>query len=553
MRTPKSAARTTLALSALALAPNFASAQNAPKVPIAPNTTKPNVIVVLVDDMGFSDIGCYGGEIPTPNIDALAAGGVKFTQFYNTARCSPSRAALLTGLYPHQAGMGYLDNMVVKGSDGITGKLSDRAVTIAEALQSAGYFTAHTGKWHMGQNRGSAPWERGFDRSLSSAVGAIFFPDQGSREGTSIALNGEALPLDSPKLGEYWYSTYLWNDWGLRFIDEARAEKKPFFLYLAHPAPHFPLMAPQEDIAKFRGKYLVGWDKLREARYQRQIEMGLIDPKWKLAPRPPEMPAWDTLRDEEKERFDTMMAIYAAMVNDVDKSVGVLVDGLKARGEYENTLILFMSDNGGNAETGPNGRTQAAPLGGPASKVFLGMNWATLNNTPFRRYKHFIHEGGIATPLIAHWPKGIPRSRNGQWEKQPGHFVDIMPTILQVTGAKYPTTYKGNAIYPMQGESLVPEFSGWEVPRKKPIFWEHEGNRGVRDGKWKLVSRHTEGWELYDMDADRTEETDLAAAQPQRVQAMAMQWDAWAKASVVDEWPGPKYSDWGDAIKSLSE
>ena len=265
---------------------------------------------------------------------------MKFTQFYNTARCSPSRAALMTGLYPHQAGMGYLDNMVVKGSDGITGKLSDRAVTIAEALQSAGYFTAMSGKWHMGQTHGSPPWQRGFDRSLSSIVGAIYYPDQAGRDGIPIALNGEELPLDSPRLGKDWYSTYLWNNWGLRFIDEARAAKKPFFLYLAHTAPHFPLMAPQEDIAKFRGRYLIGWDKLRAARYQRQIEMGLIDPNWKMAPRPPEMPAWETLADEQKDRFDNMMAIYAAMVNDVDKSIGVLVDGLKARGEYDNTLIF---------------------------------------------------------------------------------------------------------------------------------------------------------------------------------------------------------------------
>ena len=209
-----------------------------------------------------------------------------------------------------------------------------------------------------------------------------------------------------------------------------------------------------------------------------------------------------------------------------------------------------MSDNGGNAETGPDGQTQGAPLGGPKSKVFLGMDWATLNNTPFRRYKHFIHEGGIATPLIAHWPHGIPASRNGQWEKQPGHFVDIMPTITQITGATYPQKYKGHDIYPMQGESLVPSWSRWAVPRRKSIFWEHEGNRGVREGQWKLVLRHTQEWELYDMDADRTEENDLAAQQPRRVQTMAAQWDAWAKASVVEEWPGPKYSDWGDAIRA---
>ncbi len=535
----------TLATGVTALGAVAIAAQPAVAAPAA----RPNVVVILVDDMGWSDIGCYGSEIPTPNLDNLAATGLRFTQFYNTARCSPSRASLITGLYPHRAGLGYLEPLVIKDSEGTTGRLSDRAVTIGEALQPAGYFTAMSGKWHMGQTHGTPPWKRGFDRSLSSMHGAIYFPDQKPEPNNPLALNGEELPLDSPKLGENWYSTTLFKDFGLRFIDEAQQAKKPFFLYLPFCAPHFPLMAPQADIAKFKGKYLVGWDKLRAARYQRQIQMGLIDPKWPLSARPPATPAWDTLDDAEKERFDGIMSVYAAMVSDMDKSVGMLVDGLKKRGVYDNTLILFMSDNGGNAESGPRGIAQGDPLGGPQSNVFEGMDWATLSNTPFRRYKHFIHEGGISTPLIAHWPDGIPKSRNGQLEKQPGHFVDIMPTVLAVTGAKYPTTYNGHQIYPMDGVSLIPDFAGKKQARSKPIFWEHEGNRGVRNGKWKLVSKYLDPWELYDVEADRTEQHDLVKQQPKLVAKMGAQWDAWAKSSHVDQWTGPRRADWGDVTR----
>ena len=535
----------TLATGVAALSAVAVAAPGAVAAPAA----RPNVVVVLVDDMGWSDISCYGGEISTPNIDNLAASGLRFTQFYNTARCSPSRASLITGLYPHRAGMGYLDDLVVKDSEGTTGRLSDRAVTIGEALQPAGYFTAMSGKWHMGQTHGTPPWKRGFDRSLSSTHGAVYFPDQKEEKNNPLALNGENLPLNSPILGENWYSTYLFKDYGLRFVDEARAEKKPFFLYLPFCAPHFPLMAPQEDIAKFKGKYLVGWDKLREERYQRQIKMGLIDPKWPLSPLPPDVPAWDTQSDAEKERFDGIMSVYAAMVSDMDKSVGMLVDGLKKRGVYDNTLILFMSDNGGNAESGPRGIADGDPLGGPHSRVFEGQDWATLSNTPFRRYKHFIHEGGISTPLIAHWPDGIPAARNGQLEKQPGHFVDIMPTVLAVTGAKYPKTYKGNEIYPMDGVSLIPDFAGKKQTRPKPIFWAHEGNRGVRQDKWKLVAKYLDPWELYDLAADRTEQHDLVGQQPKLAAKMAAQWETWAKSSHVDEWTGPRRADSGDVTR----
>ena len=318
---------------------------------------------------------------------------------------------------------------------------------------------------------------------------------------------------------------------------------------MAYNAPHFPLMAPQADIARYRGKYLQGWDKLREARYRRQIKLGLIDAKWPMAPRPPDVPAWDSLAPKEKARFDNMMAIYAAIIDDMDKSVGMLVEGLRQRGVLDNTLILFMSDNGGNAESGPRGITEGEPLGSSQSKVFIGMDWATLSNTPFRRYKHFIHEGGIATPLIVHWPKGIPKKRNGQIERQPGHFVDIMPTVLEATGAKYPQTYNGHEIYAMDGISLLPALAGKKLQRTKPIFWAHEGNRGIRVGNWKLVSKYLDAWELYDVEADRTEQHDLIKQNPQLAASLAAQWDAWAKVSAVDEWTGPRRSDWGDVMR----
>jgi arylsulfatase A-like enzyme len=520
------------------------------------NTARPNVVVILVDDMGWSDIGSYGGEIPTPNLDALAAKGVRFTQFYNTARCSPSRASLLTGLYPHQAGMGHLDNIVREGSSGTTGRLNEHCVTMAEVLREAGYFTAMGGKWHLGQQNGTPPWQRGFDRVLNLRAGGIFFPNQNFQGGGDeltrrgqepLYLDGKPIPHDSAVLGQNWYATFLWSDFGLKFVDEARKANKPFFLYLPHNAPHFPLMAPQELIAKYRGKYKAGWDRLREERYRRQIKMGLIDARWPLSTRGTESPAWDSLSDQEKERFDHLMAVYAAMIEAIDTSVGALVKGLQARGAFDNTLILFLSDNGGNAESGPQGRFNGDPPGGPNSNLYLGMNWATLNNTPFRRFKHFTHEGGISTPLIAHWPQGIPRNRHNKIEHQPGHLVDLMATVVDLTGAKYPREFKGQTIQPMEGVSLRPAFAGRALKRTQPIFWEHEGNRAIRSGKWKLVSKYLDGWELYDITADRVERNDLAAKHPDIVKKLTAEWEAWARRANVDQWTGPRRTNWGDA------
>lgn len=493
----------------------------------------PNIVVILVDDMGWSDIGCYGSEIPTPNLDTLAKNGICFTQFYNTGRCSPTRASLLTGHYPHQAGMGNLDDKVIPGHPGFQGKLAHSSATMAEVLKEAGYFTAMTGKWHLGHSKGCTPPARGFDRSLNLARGGVhFFNQSASADRRDLFLNGEPKPINDPMFGE-WYGSDLWTEWGLKFLDEARAAKKPFFLYLAHTAPHFPLMAPEADIAKFRGKYLAGWDQLREERRRRQIAMGLVDAKWPLTPLSSDTAAWDQVPETERKRFDDLMAIYAAMVHVMDRSVGTLVEGLRQRGELDNTLILFLSDNGGNAESGPNGRYEGKQPGGPNSTVFLGQNWATLNNAPFRKWKHYVHEGGTATPLIAHWPAGIAAAQRGKLNHQPGHLIDVMPTVVELAQAKYPAQINGHAIEAMEGASLTPALAGNPFPRAQPIFFNHEDNRAVRDGQWKIVALKGQPWELYDLAADRTELNDLAAKQPERVAAMAAQYKEWATRTHV--------------------
>ena len=490
---------------------------------------KPNVIVILVDDMGFSDLGCYGGEIPTPHLDALAAGGLRFTQFYNTARCCPTRATLLTGLYSHQAGVGHMTND--KGQPGYQGRLNNSCVTMAEVLRPAGYFTAMTGKWHVGQNYGVTPWGRGFERSLNAAAGGFFFPDHPRAE---LFLNGEKIANDDSRLPQPWYSSDLWTSFGLKFIDEAVTAKKPFYLHLCHNAPHFSLQAPAETIAKFRGKYKEGWGTLRDRRLARQVELGIINAAWKKSPRPREIKLWRNHTPEEQDRFDHIMAVYAACVHRMDQAVGDLVAGLKAREVLDNTLILFMSDNGGNAEAGPNGRTIGDPATGN-SDWFCGESWAFLQNTPFRRYKHYVHEGGISTPLIAHWPAGI--AARGELRHQPAHLIDILPTVVDVSGAAYPETFNEKPIQPPEGVSLTTAFRNEPLPRDT-IYWEHEGNAAARQGDMKLVRvSRTGAWELYDLKADRTEQHDLAGERPEEVRELAAKWDAWAKRANVVPYP----------------
>jgi arylsulfatase A-like enzyme len=491
----------------------------------------PNVVVILVDDMGYSDLGCYGSEIPTPNLDGLAASGVRFTSFYNTGRCCPTRAALLTGLYPHQAGVGHM--MEDKGVPGYRGRLNDSAATIAEVLKGAGYFTAMTGKWHVGQHAGVAPWTRGFDRSLNSAVGGFYFAEHPRAE---LFLNGEHLRKEDPRIPAKWYSTDLWTDYGLRFIDEALAAGKPFYLHLCHNAPHFSLQAPAEDIARFRGKYRAGFDAVRAERFRRQKELGIVGAGCELAPRPDQVKAWESCSEEEKDRFDHIMAVYAAVVYRMDRAVGDLVAGLKKRGVLDDTLILFMSDNGGNAEAGPEGRTVGDPSEG-RSDWFSGMSWAYVQNTPYRLFKHYNHEGGIGTPLIAHWPRGIA-ARN-ELRAQPAHLVDIMATCVEVSGAAYPKTIRGETVPPMEGKSLVGAFANQPIDREA-LYWEHEGNAAVRAGDLKLVRNGQKGkWELYDLGRDRSELRDLSADRPSDVSRLSALWDAWAVRTHVLPAPEP--------------
>ncbi|WP_031530056.1 arylsulfatase [Dyadobacter crusticola] len=487
---------------------------------------KPNIIVILADDLGYADLGCYGSEIPTPNLDKLAQNGVRLTSFYNTARCCPTRAALLTGVYSHQAGIGHM--MDDKGADhpAYRGQLNDKSVTIAEVMKSAGYFTAMTGKWHVGQPHGTVPWKRGFDKSLNAPAGGFYY---GDGKNAKIFLNGEELANDSDQLPANWYTTDLWTDFGLRFIDNALEEKKPFLLYLAHNAPHFPLQAPEEDIAKFRGKYLKGWEKLRQERYEKQIRLGLMDPSWKLPPANPNIPRWESLSDADKKRYDDMMAIYAAVIYRLDKSIGHLVAGLKKRGVFDDTVILFVSDNGGNAEPGMEGRYEGEKPGDSQSTVFLGQGWAEAACTPFWAYKHHTHEGGISSPGIISWPAGIPASRNGKFEKQPAHIIDIMATLVDLGGATYPAEFNGKKILPLEGASLKPAFTGKPINRKKPIFWEHEGNRAIRDGKWKLVAEKTEKWQLYDVEKDRSELYDQFEKQPETAKKLVAKYEEWYK------------------------
>jgi arylsulfatase len=521
-----------------------------------PPARSPNVVILLADDMGFSDIGCYGGEISTPNIDALAAGGVRLTSFYNAGRCCPSRAALLTGLYPHQAGMGW---MTSKSLDlpGYRDDLSRDAVTIAEVLRGAGYSTYMCGKWHVSKTDlptgpdDNWPRQRGFDRFYGTNKGGAgyFDPQKLVRDDTPISA-----PSDPQYQPAHYYYTDAIADQASRFIHEhpQRQADKPFFLYVAFTAPHWPLHAPAAAVAKYKGKYDAGYQAIREKRFARQKQLGLVPADAELSPI---AGRWDEQKNKPWEA--RCMEVYAAQDELMDAGVGRIVAALKSDKQLDNTLIVFLSDNGGCAEkTGresrPAGAQPAAEgvhppltrdgrtirdgkavLPGPDDTfIAYGMNWANVSNTPFRQYKHWVHEGGISTPLIAHWPGGI--SRRGEIENQPGHVIDLMPTCIALAGASYPREFNGHAIKSMQGISLMPALVGEPLRRETPLFWEHEGNRAIRDGQWKLVARGADGpWELYDMTTDRAELHDLADAQPQRVKELSTQWQHWAETNGV--------------------
>jgi arylsulfatase A-like enzyme len=483
---------------------------------------KPNIILIMADDMGFSDLGCYGSEIATPNIDRLAKNGVRFTQFYNTARCCPTRAALLTGLYNHQAGIGHMVND--RGRDGYRGYLNNKCVTIAEAIRPAGYTPLMVGKWHVGENKPHWPLDRGFERYFGLISGASnYWRLDGNRQ---MAVDDKRYVPDSPKF----YMTDAFSENAVKFVDEYGRKPNPYFLYLAYTSPHWPLHAWPEDIAKYRGKYLKGWDRLRQERHERQLGMGLVDKNWPMTQRDPKVPSWDEVSN--KDEWDLRMAVYAAQIDRMDQGIGRVLDKVKQLGQEQDTLVMFICDNGGCAEENIGGEKPGAP--GPAdSFTSYRTPWANASNTPFRLYKHWVHEGGIASPLVAHWPAAI--TRKNQFVTRPSHLIDMMATCMDVSGGAYPTAHKGQPVLPMEGESIMKAVNG-QKQRSKPLYWEHEGNRAARDGDWKLVSRYPGDWELFNLNSDRTETNNLAGKDPSRVQKMSNMYDAWARRCGVVPW-----------------
>lgn len=537
---------------------------------------RPNIVLIMSDDMGYSDIGCYGGEIDTPNLDRLAEGGLRFTQFYNTGRCCPTRASLLTGLYPHQAGVGHM--MRDQGLPGYQGDLNDRCRTIAEVLGRAGYATYISGKWHVtpypSQSKANWPLQRGFDRFFGTIHGAgSFYDPNGLARGNTFIPPHEAGPEFTND--NFYYTDAISANAG-RYIREHqdRSPDKPFFLYVSYTAPHWPMQAPPEDIAEYEGVYDEGWDTIREARYERMRRMGLIREEWGLSPRDPVVAPWSESENREWNR--RCMEVYAAMVDRMDRGIGRIVEALERTENLEDTLVLYLHDNGACAErlgrrgdftprpkepVEPMGRDelqtkmipeftregypvrqgQGVMPGSADTYIAYGRGWANASNTPFREYKHWVHEGGIATPLIAHWPEGIDRA--GEFVRQPGHLVDIMATCVELGEADYPQRVDGREIRPLQGVSLTPAFEGNKLSREEPIFFEHEGNRALRDGRWKLVAKGAgSGWELYDMEAERSELNDLAEERPELTMQMAEQWERMAERFNVLPWPwNPQY------------
>jgi len=498
----------------------------------------PNIVVILVDDMGWSDVGAYGGEIETPHLDALAKGGLRFTQFYNTARCCPTRAALLTGLYPHQAGIGHM--VANDGIPSYQGYLNDQCVTIAEVLRPAGYTTLMAGKWHVGSAPGHWPLDRGFDRFWGTpSGGGVYFKDT-LKIRTEVFFVEGAKRIEPP---DDLYVTETFADRAIEFVDEAVTRtKKPFFLYVAHIAPHWPLQAKPVDIAKYAGRYDLGWDAVREKRIARQKEMGLVASDAVLSPRDPQAKPWNEIPVAARKELAHRMEIYAAQIDSIDQNIGRLVAKLKQLGQFENTLILFLSDNGSSAEGGPGGFSRGqpgAPIGSGLSYASAGLEWASAADTPYRKFKIATHEGGIATPLIAHWPVGI-RGRN-EVRHQVGHVIDIMPTLVELAGATYPIVRDGRSTLPPEGRSLVPALTGASGLESRPLFWEHEGNKAVRQGDWKAVAESRGPWELYNLRTDRVEARDLAAENPEKVRELTALWQKWAERCGV--W------DWGDLQK----
>lgn len=503
---------------------------------------RPNIVLIMADDMGFSDIGCYGGEIATPNLDSLAQRGMRFTQFYNGARCCPTRAQLLTGLYPHQTGIGFMEptngyNKHFKHVPEYQGFLNRRCVTLAEVLKSAGYQTMMTGKWHVGTQPGQRPLDRGFDRffGLYGGASSFFFPHE-----------GQIIDQDKPfwPLPDDFYTTDYFSRYAAQFIREADADK-PFFLYLSYTAPHWPLHAWPKDIANYQGKYGDDWQTLREQRFERQKELGLFSEELELSPLHPDAIQWTT---ETADDMDLRMSVYAAMVDRMDQGIGQVLAALRDTGREADTLVIFLSDNGACAEPIGKGQPDRLPADNPRSFQGVLLPWANASNTPFRLFKHWTHEGGVATPFIACWPKRIPSGVINH--RQVGHIIDMMPTLVELAGAEYPEQNIGQPIHPMEGRSLMPALQDPGNIQTRTIYWEHEGNRAIRRGRWKLVAYYNENlgdtnvalgkrsgeWELYDLEADRTELNNLAQAQPAKVQELSQLHRDWENRIGVRDW-----------------
>jgi len=502
------------------------------------NPKRPNILLILADDMGYSDLGFMGSGIETPNIDRLGKEGLIFNQIYNTARCCPTRASLLTGLYSHNTGMGWMTASNL-GHPGYTGDLNDQCATFAQVLSQYGYKTYMTGKWHVTYDKfmkpdgpkHSWPIQRGFDKYYGHLTGGGGYYHPGN-----LIYNNEWLEIPDD-----FYLTTAVSDSTVAFIQHHLETEpdKPFMFYLAYYAPHRPLHAPQKYVSKYRGKFMEGWDVLRERKFNRLKELGMIKDSEKLSARPSDIPAWDSLSDHEKKIWDARMAVYAAMIDCMDEGIGKVLNLLEEKGELDNTVIFFLSDNGGCAEgQGKKDLTdeEILALGNEFPMQSYRKEWANVSNVPFRLYKKDTYEGGISTPMLVRWPNGI--KEKNKIVPQMGHVIDLMPTILDLAGAKYPEEINGIQLHPLQGMSLVPAFHG-EIFNRGPLFFEHQSNRAVIDGEWKLVSRgtkkppYTGPWHLYNLELDRTETTDLSDQYPEKVKELSELWDQWASNNNV--------------------
>jgi arylsulfatase len=462
---------------------------------------RPNILIILADDLGFSDLGCYGGEIRTPNLDRLAANGLRFTQFYNTARCWPSRASLLTGYYPQQ---------VNRDPPGLRPQW---AALVPQLLKAGGYRCYHSGKWHID----GPVLKGGFTRSYLVVDQDRYFGPRNHQ------LDDRLLPQPRPEAGYYATRAIAQRaiDWLAEHHDSHA--KEPFFLYLAFTCPHFPLQALPEDIKRYRGQFKAGWDVLRQRRLERLRRLGIVN--CSLSARTPGVPAWKSLSGKEQEDWEWRMAIHAAMVDRMDQEIGRVLDQVRKRKQWENTLILFASDNGASAERilRGDGHAPGAPPGSAKSYLCLEPPWANLANAPLRKSKIFTHEGGISTPLIVHWPAGF--KARGELRRTPGHFVDVVPTLLEVAGVAAPAQWNGARRPPLPGRSLVPALARDTAIKRDFLFFKHEGNRALRAGEWKIVaSGPAAAWELYDLARDRGETHDLASKHPEKVKELAAVW-----------------------------